>query len=493
MEQIKLSQATLSKLSSDIKVPQYDRSAIKAGIFHFGVGNFHRAHQALIMDNLFAQGLANDYGICGVGVLEQDKKMRDALKEQDFLYTLVEKSSDGKITSRVIGSIIDYIFAPDDVNTLIERLCTSDAKIVTLTITEGGYNINPSTNEFDLTKVEDDLKNPSSPKSVFGIIVEALRRRKDRVMSGLTILSCDNLQENGKIAEKAFITYAKAVDLDLAEWIELNVKFPNSMVDRITPVTTNDERNFVSEKLKIKDSWPVVCEDFIHWVIEDKFVCGRPPFEKHSAVQLVDNVEPYELMKLRLINAGHQAIAYFGLMIDFTYVHDASLYKLIEDYLNAYMDREATKTLRSVDGFDVSNYKKKIVERFQNPNILDTLKRLAFDGSDRIFKFVIPVITDLLNIKQSIYLSTSIVASFAKHLDGVSEKGAKIEIADRAKEKLEELAKKLQKDPTAIQNEIELFGDIVTNTEFVQVFKEIYDKIGTDGCEKTLKWLINMK
>lgn len=391
MEQIKLSQSTLSRLNTHMKyVPQYNRSAIKPGIFHFGVGNFHRAHQALIMDSLFAQGLAHDFGICGVGVLEQDKKMRDVMKEQDYLYTLVEKSSDGKIISRVIGSIVDYIFAPDDVNKLIERLCTNEAKIVTLTITEGGYNTNPSTNEFDLTKVEHDLKNPSSPKTVFGIIVEALRRRKERNLKGFTILSCDNLQENGKIAKKAFISFARAVDSDLAKWIDSNVTFPNSMVDRITPVTTDDDRKYVAESLKIIDRWPVVCEDFIQWVIEDKFVSGRPPFDKNLAVQIVDDVEPYELMKLRLINAGHQAITYFGLMLDYTYVHDVTRFKLIENYLNAYMDREATKTLKPIAGFDVTKYKKKIVERFQNPNILDTLKRLAFDGSDRVFKFVIP-------------------------------------------------------------------------------------------------------
>jgi mannitol 2-dehydrogenase len=392
MEQIKLSQATLSKLStsSDIKVPQYDRRAIKAGIFHFGVGNFHRAHQALIMDNLFAQGLAKDYGICGVGVMQQDSKMRDILRDQDYLYTLVEKAADGKFTYRVIGSIIDYIFAPDDVEALIERLCTSDAKIVTLTITEGGYNTNPSTNEFDLTKVEHDLKNPSSPKTAFGIVVEALRRRKVRKMNGFTVLSCDNLQENGKIARKAFCSFARAVDSELAEWIIKNVTFPNSMVDRITPVTTDDDRKCVAEKLKLIDSWPVVCEDFIQWVIEDKFVSGRPPFEKHSAVQIVDDVEPYEFMKLRLINAGHQAIAYFGLLLDFTYVHHVTQFELIENYLNAYMDREATSTLRPVAGIDVAKYKAKTVERFQNANILDTLMRLAFDGSDRVFKFVIP-------------------------------------------------------------------------------------------------------
>lgn len=495
MEQATLSKSTVTQLTSrGCKIPEYNRDDIKVGIFHFGVGNFHRAHQALIMDSLFAKGFGKDYGICGVGVLPQDAKMRDVLKQQDYLYTCIEKSSNGDFNYRIIGSIVDYMFVPDNVNAVIERLCTSDAKIVTLTITEGGYNINPLTNEFDLLNVQDDLKNPSSPKTAFGIVVEALRRRKERNLNGFTILSCDNLQENGKMAKKAFYSYATAVDTELADWILENVTFPNSMVDRITPVTTDDDRKHVQEKLGLIDGWPVVCEDFIHWVIEDHFVDGkRPPFEEHSAIQIVQDVEPYELMKLRLINAGHQAIAYFGLLLDYKYVHDVTLHESIAKFLNSYMDKEATDTLRPVPGIDLVKYKAKIVERFQNPNILDTLMRLAFDGSDRVFKFVIPVIVDRIKAGQSIYLSTAIVASFARYLNGKSGTGKPIEVIDRAKTKLAVLNDKLLADPTMIKHENELFGDIVSNPEFVRVFKEIYDKIGNCGSENTLKWLTDMK
>lgn len=287
-------------------MPAYDRTKIRSGIFHFGVGGFHRAHQALVMDKLFTMGLAHNWGICGVGVLQHDKMMRDVMQQQQCLYTLVEKEPSGQLNYRVIGSIIEYLFAPDDVNVVIERLTQPEARIVSLTITEGGYNINPATGEFDLDVVRDDINNRNQPKTVFGIVIEALRRRKERGLKGFTIMSCDNLQENGHIAQKSFLAFAKAVDETLAKWMEENVTFPNTMVDRITPVTTNADRKTISEKLGVTDLWPVVCEPFLQWVLEDKFVAGRPEFEKISGVQLVPDVEPYEFMKLRLLNAGHQ-------------------------------------------------------------------------------------------------------------------------------------------------------------------------------------------
>jgi mannitol 2-dehydrogenase len=375
-----LSAATLSNVNSTVQLPTYDRNKLKVGIFHFGVGGFHRAHQALIIDNLFSMGLAEEWGICGVGVLQFDAKMRDVMKDQNCLYALVEKGSDGDQRVRVIGSIIDYLFAPDDVELVIERL-VNEAKIVSLTITEGGYNTNPATGEFDLEKVRDDLENPRKPKTVFGIVIEALRRRKEKNLGGFTVMSCDNLQENGKIAKHAFSSFARAVDPSLAEWMTSHVTFPCSMVDRITPVTTDEDRVRTSEKLGIVDSWPVVCEPFIQWVLEDSFVAGRPPFEK-SCVQLVDDVEPYEFMKLRLLNAGHQAIAYFGLIMGYVYVHDVTRDPKIAGFLRAYMNKEATSTLKPLAGMNVEEYKEKIVERFQNPNVRDTLARLAGECND---------------------------------------------------------------------------------------------------------------
>lgn len=487
--QITLSPAVLSQIGKDVHLPQYDRSKLTAGIFHFGVGGFHRAHQALIMDQLFTAGLAHEYGICGVGVLPIDSRMRDVMHEQKGLYTLVEKEGNGDLKYRVIGSIIEYLFAPDNVDVVIERLAKPEAKIVSLTITEGGYNTNPSTGEFDLDIVHDDVINHRTPKTAFGIVIEALRRRKERGMNGFTIMSCDNLQENGKIAKKAFTSFANAVDPELAEWMSKNVSFPCSMVDRITPVTTDTDREKTSQKLGLTDGWPVVCEDFIQWVLEDNFVAGRPPFEK-SLVQIVKDVEPYELMKLRLINAGHQAIAYFGLLMGYEFVHDVTQFELIKKFLEAYMDREATSTLKPVAGIDLTAYKAKIVERFQNPNVKDTLARLAVDGSDRVPKFVLPVILDRLANGKSVWLATAIVASFACYTTAKNESGRSIVIVDRMAEKLKVMSKSLQADSSAIRSQAEIFGDVVTNEVFVETFTAVYEKICNEGSEKTLRWLI---
>jgi len=487
--EITLSPPSLSKVSADVDLPTYDRSKLRAGIFHFGVGGFHRAHQAVVIDNLITDGLADDWAICGIGVMPFDLRMRDVMVAQKGLYTLVVKETCGKMNYRIIGSIIEYLYAPDDVNVVIERLTQPEARIVSLTITEGGYNINPSTGEFDLEHVHDDITNPTKPKTVFGIVIEALRRRRERGMKGFTIMSCDNMQENGTISKRAFHGFANAVDPTLSEWMTENVTFPNAMVDRITPVTADSDRTRTSEKLGITDSWPVVCEPFFQWVLEDSFVAGRPPFEK-GAVQLVVDVEPYELMKLRLLNASHQAITYFGLLMNYEFVHEVTQNKLIVSFFRAFMDKEAETTLRPVPGINLEEYKASLVERFQNPNVRDTLARIGTDGSDRILKFVMPVIKDRLAKGESIYLSTAIVVSFAKFLNGVNESGNVLDVADRMKDKLAVLAKKLQSDATAIRDEHKIFGDNVKNEVFLKTFKEIYEKLDKEGSAKTLNWLI---
>ena len=473
-----------------MKLPKYDRSKLRAGIFHFGVGGFHRAHQAVVIDNLLEKGLANDWAICGVGVLPIDQRMRDVMREQKGLYTLVVKENTGKFSYRVIGSIIEYLFAPDDVDLVIERLAQPEARIVSLTITEGGYNIDPTTVEFDVNLVRDDINNHTKPKTVYGIIVEALRRRKERGMKGFTIMSCDNLQENGLMARKAFHGFAKAVDPALSEWMEENVTFPNSMVDRITPVTADSDRDTTSEKLGITDSWPVVCEPFSQWILEDSFVAGRPPYEKeHEVVQIVEEVLPYEMMKLRLLNGSHQGTTFFGFLMDQKYIHEVTASKLFVSYLKAYME-EATTTLRPLPGINLDKYKATLIDRFQNPYIRDTIARVGADGSDHMVRFVIPVIKDRLAKGKSIYLSTAVFASFAKCLNEVTENGNFLLVVDRMKDKLDILAKKLQIDATAIRDEHEIFGDVVRNDVFVSTFKEIYDKLGTDGSQKTLNWLV---
>jgi mannitol 2-dehydrogenase len=270
-----------SSATTEVARPEYDRDRITVGIVHIGVGGFHRAHQALAVDRLLRRGEAYAWGICGVGLLPGDRRMQQVLSAQDGRYTLVEKSPDGTWAARIIGSIVDYLYAPDDPEAVLERMADPATKIVSLTVTEGGYNFSPVTGAFDLTNpaVAADLTGEDPPATTFGLVVEALRRRRDRGTGPFTVMSCDNIPGNGEVARRAFTAYARALDEDLAAWIEAEVAFPNGMVDRITPVTTSEDIAAITERFGVRDAWPVVAEPFFQWVLEDTFVAGRPPLE----------------------------------------------------------------------------------------------------------------------------------------------------------------------------------------------------------------------
>lgn len=361
-----------------VNVPAYDRSGLTAGIVHFGVGGFHRAHQAMVIDSLLNAGMARDFAICGVGVLSQDRRMAEVMASQDGLYTLILKHADGSHEARVVGSIIDYLFAPDDPAGVISRMASPDVRIVSMTVTEGGYNFDQITNQFIESNpdVQYDLANPDLPKTIFGFVIAALKLRRERGLEPFTVMSCDNIQGNGHVAQKMFTAFAELGDPKFALWISDNVHFPNSMVDRITPMTTEKDRADVAERFGIADAWPVVAEPFFQWVLQEDFALTRPPYED-AGVQLVGDVRPYELMKLRLLNVSHQALCYFGHLKGYRYVHEAAVDPDIARLLRHYMDDEATPTLEPVPGIDLSTYKTTLLERFSNPEIRGTLARLC--------------------------------------------------------------------------------------------------------------------
>jgi mannitol 2-dehydrogenase len=462
-----LSARSLGSLSPAVQVPTYDRSAVRVGIVHFGVGGFHRAHQASYLDRLMNAGLALDWGICGVGVMPSDRAMAAALGPQDTLYTVVVKHPDGRLEPRVVGSIIDFIYAPDAPDRVLDILCSEQTKIVSLTITEGGYNFNQATHEFihDDPAITADLVRGATPTTVFGYVVEALDRRRRNGIAPFTVMSCDNIESNGHMARRTFTAFAALKDPELAAWITENVRFPNSMVDRITPVTTDADRRQLREQFDIGDNWPVVCEPFTQWVLEDAFNLGRPPWER-AGVQLVPDVEPYELMKLRLLNAGHQAIAYFGYLLGHRYVHEAATDPRLTDYLRTYMDLEATPTLRPVPGVDLNAYKSQLIERFSNPEIRDTVSRLCSESSDRIPKWVLPVIRYNLGTGGPISHATAIVASWARYAEGIDEQGQPIDIVDRLAAAVTAAAGKYSEDPFALLDLAELFGDLADDRRF---------------------------
>jgi mannitol 2-dehydrogenase len=486
-----LDEAALREGLTEVAIPGYDRGAVTASIVHFGVGGFHRAHQAMYLDRLLERGDAQRWGICGVGVLDADRAMHEALEAQDHLYTLVQKHSDGTYEGRVIGSIIDYLYAPDDPEAAIARLADPATEIVSLTITEGGYAISDVTGRFDpeSSEVARDLSSGEAPRSVFGLVTEGLARRRAAEVRPFTIVSCDNLPGNGALAREAFTSFARLRDEALASWIESEVRFPNSMVDRITPATTEDDRREVAARFGIEDRWPVVCEPFTQWVLEDSF-CGARPALEEVGVQVVSDVAPYELMKLRLLNASHQGLAYFGRLCDYTYVHEAAQDPLFRKFLRRYMDEEATPTLDPVPGVDLDEYKDELIERFSNPEIRDTIARLCAESSDRIPKWLLPVVRLQLEHDRSVRFSAAIVASWARYAQAVDEQGEPIEIVDRRRDQVLELASRADDDPTAFIANRDLFGDLAEDRRFADAYLETLHSLREHGARRTLQELV---
>jgi mannitol 2-dehydrogenase len=485
-----LSTSTLSQVRAPVSVPTYDRSAVTAGIAHIGVGGFHRAHQAMYLDQLMEQGGAREWGICGIGVLPGDARMRDALGAQDGLYTLVLKHADGTLEARVVGSIVDYLFAPDDPEAVVERLADPATRIVTLTVTEGGYDLHPVTGEFDppAAVLADVARGPGDPgpTTMFGLVVEALARRRERGAAPFTVLSCDNLAGNGHLAQKAFTACATLRDPELGAWVGREVAFPNSMVDRITPVTTPEDVAMVAERFGVDDAWPVVAEPWAQWVLEDRFTLGRPELEE-VGVQVVEDVTPYELMKLRLLNASHQALGYAGHLSGHRYVHEVAQDPVFAAFLLAYMDSEATPTLAPVPGVDLPGYKRTLVERFANPEVRDTVARLCAETSDRIPKWLLPVVQANLAADRPVRLSATVVASWARYAEGVDEQGEPITVVDRLAERLTAAARRQREEPLAFIEDRDLFGDLVDDERFVKAYLTALDSFHTRGARATVE------
>jgi mannitol 2-dehydrogenase len=482
-----LNAQTLAYWTGQVEAPRYDRGQVRAGVVHIGVGGFHRAHQAMYLDHLMNNGQALDWGICGVGVMAADRQMQAALDAQDGLYTLVLKHSDGTYEPRVIGSIVAYLFAPDDPEAVLEKMAAPSTRIVSLTITEGGYNISDITGEFDAAHpgVVADLAPGAVPATTFGLVIEALRRRRERGVAPFTVMSCDNLQGNGHRARQAFASFARLRDAELGDWVEREVKFPNSMVDRITPVTTDADRAEIAERFGIADRWPVVCEPFTQWVLQDDFTDGRPPYED-AGVQVVRDVEPYELMKLRLLNASHQGLAYFGYLCGYRLVHEAAQDPLFQALLLGYMGEEATPTLAPVPGVDLDAYQHTLIERFSNPEVRDTIARLCAESSDRIPKWLVPVIRQQLASGGEIRRSAAIVASWARYAEGVDEQGRPIEVVDRLADSLVPLARRQREEPDVFIANRQLFGDLVDDERFRAAYLSALASLHTRGARATL-------
>lgn len=478
---IVLNEANLPNVGAEVERPTYNRHELHMAIVHLGVGGFHRAHQAVYLDDLAEQGITMRWGERGLGLLPADQRMADALVPQDHLYTVVQRSAAGD-AARIVGSMTGYTFAPADPAHALRLLADAGTRIVSLTITEGGYNVDDRTGVFDASNpaVQRDLAAPGQPQTVFGYICEALARRRASNTTPFTVLSCDNLQGNGNVARTAFTSFARLRDDALATWMESDVAFPNSMVDRITPQTTDADRRMVEESFGVRDAWPVVTEPFRQWVIEDHFSSGRPPLEEVGA-QIVPDVHPYETMKLRLLNASHQAMAYLGYLSGYRHADEVMADAEFRTLIQRFMDDEVTPLLPSVPGIDLDQYKATLVERFANPKIKDTLARLATDGSDRMPKFVLPSVTEALAQGRPHRLLTLVVAGFIRYLRGVDEQGQPIALNDRRADELQRLAQSSPNDPRPLLGVRPVFGDLREHAAWVTELSEALAELDRRG------------
>ncbi|GAA4009951.1 mannitol dehydrogenase family protein [Deinococcus rubellus] len=478
---VKLNASTLTSFGPSVSVPSYDPRTLKCGIVHFGVGGFHRSHQAMYLDRLLNAGGSQEWAICGVGVLPSDARMRDVLADQNNLYTLVTKAPDGHQEARVIGSVAQFLFAPDSPGAVIEKLADPETRIVSLTVTEGGYSVNNATGQFEPSSadIQHDLQPDATPRTVFGFVTEGLRRRRALGLAPFTVMSCDNMQGNGHVAQHAVTSFARLKDPELGEWVAQNVAFPNSMVDRITPVTTDQSRREVSAEYGVEDEWPVIAESFTQWVLEDQFTLGRPALET-VGVQVVSDVEPYELMKLRLLNASHQALSYLGLLAGYTYVHEVCQQPLFVQFLLDYMEHEATPTLKPVPGINLGEYRHELIDRFASPAIQDTLARLIFDASERIPKFLLPVVRDQLASGGGVAHAALVVASWAVYVEAVGT-GRFPALQDLRAEALSQAVGRESGQPGAFLDLTEIFGDLGQNERFKAAYLDARESLTVNG------------
>lgn len=480
----RLNEDALSTIDSRIETPTYDRRYLRPSIVHLGVGAFHRAHQAVYLDDLAVTG--SDWGEVGVGLLSQDRAVAEALQPQQGLYTLLVRGADGD-TARIIGSLLAYRFAPLQPDAVLDTLTAPSTRLVTMTITEGGYNVDETTGRFHAENgaVQADLQYPRCPSTVFGYLAEALDRRRRAGIGPLSILSCDNLQGNGDITRTALVSFARLRDEALATWIERHVAFPNSMVDRITPQTTELERKFVAREFGLVDRWPVVTEPFRQWVVEDVFSNGRPALERVGA-QMVTDVYPYETMKMRLLNASHVAMGYLGCVAGYRTVNAIMGDRSFRTFIQRQMHEEVAPLLPPVPGIDLDSYQRTLMERFSNPRIDDQVARICLDGSAKVPKFLLPALQAALDEERPHRQLTLALGGWLRYLAGVDDCGEEIMVQDARSAELQSLARQGGDDPRPLLGQRDLFGDLADCEAFVIDLQSALRTLYASGVRDTL-------
>ncbi len=483
---ISLSLGTLDDLPRLVGRPSYDRQSLSAGIMHFGLGNFHRAHQAIYLDALMNDGRDLNWAIIGASVMPGDARVRDMLMKQDWLGSVTAQSATSS-DSRVTGVMIDYL-PPADSAAILAALEDPAIRIVSLTVTEGGYFVDAESGLFDdqHPAIQADVSNLDSPSTVFGLIVRALKTRRNEGQQAFTVMSCDNLPHNGTVTRRAVVGLAQLVEPALAMWIEAHSSFPNGMVDRIAPATGDRERCLVVEKLGIADAAPVFCEDYLQWVLEDKFVDGRPRLEA-VGVQFVDDVTPFETMKIRILNGGHALIAYPAGLLDIEGSGEAMAHPLIRGFFDKVEREEILPIVPPVPDTSLDDYYATIVSRFCNPHVVDTVRRLCLDGSNRQPKFIVPSIVDRTTEGASVEGLALASAFWCRYCFGETESGAAIEPNDPSWDHLVERARAARTDPGAWLGMRDVYGDLAHVKLFSQSFARALDALWEEGTENVLR------
>ena len=483
---MKLCDAALDALSTAVRVPTYDRSQLSAGMVHIGLGNFHRAHQAWYLHRLMDKGLAHDWAIVGAGVRAGDAMQRERLAGQDYLTTLIELMP-SDTSAEIVGSMIDFVPVAPDNAPLIARMADPLIRIVSLTVTEGGYFIDPATKGFDARHPDilHDAAQPDAPVTAFGAMIAALKQRREAVDAPFTCMSCDNLQGNGDILRQTIVSLARMSDADLADWIETNCTFPNSMVDCIVPATGPNELS-LAQSFGIDDASPVTHESYRQWVIEDNFCSGRPDWDKVGAT-FTNKVHDYEAMKIRVLNGGHQIVANAGEVLAIATIAEC----LAHDGIGAFFEKTAREEvlphLVPVAGMQPDDYVDLIKRRFANPRIVDTTRRVAFDGASRHPGFLFPSIKDGIDKGTPIAGLALAEAIWARMCAGTREDGSTIEPNDPFWNDLNAAALAAKSDPAVWLAQQKFYGELGENPVFKAIFEQWLQMIWTDGVEAAMK------
>lgn len=467
---MQLSQQTLDKLDPRIAVPRYDRSALRPGILHIGLGNFHRAHQALYLDDLMVRGDTLEWGILGAGAMPGDAVMRKDLAAQNWLYSVVEQDAASQ-SARVVGAMTGFVEVEAGHGPLRAAMRDPETRVLSLTVTEGGYYLDAAGHpNLDHPALLADIEHPDAPTTVFGAIVAGLRDRRAAGVPPFTIMSCDNLPHNGAVARTLIQGLAERQDAALGAWVAEEIRFPNSMVDRITPATTPSRAASVEQEFGLRDKRPVFCEPFRQWVLEDSFTNGRPPLEQ-VGVEFVTDVTPFEMMKIRILNGGHAIIAYAAGLLGIEFAHEAMENPLVAGFLEKIETTEVIPMVPPVPGTSTADYFTTVKHRFGNPRVEDTIQRLCFDGSNRQPKFVVPTLLDNLRQGGPVEGLALESALWCRYCMGHDENGKAIEPNDPSWDRLQARAKAAVDQPSIWLEMDEVYGETAENPRFRESFE----------------------